>query len=189
MAESSRKKKISWKKGRKSRERDDSVKRGGGKERRGTRKLFRYETHRAAYRVKGANFKKPLPRLSVPRCGGIKIQKEELTSWGLERHRKERGGRRGEEGAKSAKRRKCLGLVNFLVICPTVSLWASFLSDRASSPFPPASFYRSSFSSCSNEKVGEILSKVGIRKNRLARTRKTTRDGWEEEGGREKAGD
>lgn len=43
----------------------------------GGRKLFQYETHRAAYRVKGANLKKPLPRLSAPRCGGIKIQKEE----------------------------------------------------------------------------------------------------------------
>lgn len=93
-----------------------------GEERRregkGARKLFRYETHRAVYRVKGANFKKPLPRLSVPRCGGIKIQKDESTSsWKLERHRKERAGRRGEERAKSAKKGKCLGLVNFLVIC------------------------------------------------------------------------
>lgn len=72
----------------------------------GARKLFRYETHRAAYRVKGANLKKPLPRLSAPRCGGIKIQKEESgkgvgTAWGAEgtnrgeratRHECEKGG-------------------------------------------------------------------------------------------------
>lgn len=38
-----------------------------------TRKLFRYETHRAAYRVKGANLKQPFPRLSARRCGGINI--------------------------------------------------------------------------------------------------------------------
>jgi len=54
----------------------------------GARKLFRYETHRAAYRVKGANLKKPLPRLSAPRCGGIKIQKEEAPVRGLVRRRR-----------------------------------------------------------------------------------------------------
>lgn len=63
------------KKGRRSRA---TVRRG-----KGARKLFRYETHRAAYRVKGANLKKPLPRLSAPRCGGIKIQKEEAQARGL----------------------------------------------------------------------------------------------------------
>jgi len=61
-------------------------------------------------------------------------------------------------------------------LCPTVSLWASFLSDRASSPLPPASFYLSSFPSCSNEKVGEILSVRGIRKNRSAETGKIARE-------------
>lgn len=130
------------------------------------------------YRVKGANFKKPLPRLSVPRCGGIKIQKDESTSsWKLERHRKERAGRRGEERAKSAKKGKCLGLVNFLVICvPPCRFELPFLSDRESSPLPPASFYLSSFSSCSNEKIGEILLVGGIRKNRSAEAGKIARE-------------
>lgn len=99
---------VEWSRGKKKiyhgKKEEGLARRFGGK---GARKLFRYETHRAAYRVKGANLKKPLPRLSAPRCGGIKIQKEEAPARGLVRRRRaqeKRGG--GEKGDREARVRK-----------------------------------------------------------------------------------
>lgn len=100
---------VEWSRGKKKiyhgKKEEGLARRFGGK---GARKLFRYETHRAAYRVKGANLKKPLPRLSAPRCGGIKIQKEEAPARGLvyvgAGRRKRGGGGKGRQRGAGAKR-------------------------------------------------------------------------------------
>lgn len=162
MAEQSRKKGISWKKRKKAPRARATVRW------REARKLFRYETHRAAYRVKGANLKKPLPRLSAPRCGGIKIQKEESPTRGLERHRKEKGGKR-KKGVRVQKG----GLtevhgIGKLLRNLSRRRFELFLSDRA--PSTPR-FYLSSFSSHSNKK--EIIGGGDSCKNRSAEMRKT----------------